>query len=179
MNNNENKVKRAAYIEQLFQHRSEGRTLIWTDETNFNLYCKRSQGRSRIGTRASVVLPASKGANLHCIGAMTSASIVLFTTRRGAFRADDCIEWFRELAVTCENNGIEQPTFIIDNAPAHCRLECICEEFPNVKLLRLAPYSYLLNPIELLWSCLLLHCNNDCATCRLVSFIGRVFKAWL
>lgn len=152
MNKEENKTKRATYIEHLLQHRSEGRTLIWTDETNFNLYCKRSQGRSRIGTRASVVLPASKGANLHCIGPITSGSLLLFTTRRGAFKSDACLECFRELARTCQNTGIEHPTFIIDNAPAHCKVESIVVEFPQVKVLRLAPYSYLLNPIELMWS---------------------------
>ena len=83
---------------------------------------------------------------------MTFESIILFSTRRGAFRAEDCLDWFRNLVRTCNNKGIEHPTFIIDNAPAHCRLESIAEEFPHVKLLRLAPYSNLLNPIELMWS---------------------------
>uniref|UniRef100_A0A6A7FWY1 Tc1-like transposase DDE domain-containing protein n=1 Tax=Hirondellea gigas TaxID=1518452 RepID=A0A6A7FWY1_9CRUS len=152
MNKEENKVKRSTYMNKLFENRAEGRSLIWIDETNFNLYCKRSQGRSRIGTRASVVVPASKGSNLHCIGAMSSSALVLFTTRRGAFKANDCLQWFRDLVDACEGQGIHNPTFIIDNAPTHCRLENIIQEFPHVKLLRLAPYSYLLNPIELMWN---------------------------
>lgn len=122
MNKEENKEKRAAYMEQFFNARSEGRTPIWVDETNFNLYCKRKEGRSRIGTRASVILPASKGANLHCIGAMSSSQLVLFTTKRGAFKAADCVQWFRDLAETCAQQGIAEPTFIIDNAPVHCRI---------------------------------------------------------
>ena len=152
MNFPENKRKRATYMEQLFNCRAEGRTPIWIDETNFNLYCKRRAGRSKIGTRASVLLPASKGANLHCIGAMATGQIVRFTTKRGAFKSGDCVEWFQSLIEDCQTAGITDPTFIIDNAPAHVRIDQLIEEHPHVKLLRLAPYSYLLNPIELLWS---------------------------
>ena len=41
---------------------------------------------------------------------------------------------------------------MVDNAPAYSRLELLEEEFEDVQVLRLAPYSYLLNPIELVWS---------------------------
>ena len=139
MNRHENKVKRAAYVQQYFQNRSEGRTLIWIDETNFNLYCKRKAGRSKIGTRASVVLPTSKGANLHCFGAISSTNVMLFTTRRGAFKAKDCVQWFEELIAACEQQGIMRPTFVIDNAPAHARLEQLLEEHPHVRILRPVP----------------------------------------
>ena len=154
MNNEVNKVKRAEYMDSLFQARSSGRTLIWTDETNFNLYCKRREGRSKIGTRASVIIPASKGANLHCIAAIKSSDLLLFSTRRGAFKADDCVNWFQELIELCNERRIEEPTIIFDNAPAHCRVETLSVQYPHVQFLRLAPYSYLLNPIELVWSIL-------------------------
>ena len=65
-----NKEKRATYLSRLFYARSTGRTIMWVDEINFNLYCKRKEGRSKIGTRASIILPASNEANLHCIGAI-------------------------------------------------------------------------------------------------------------
>ena len=45
-----------------------------------------------------------------------------------------------------------RPTFVIDNAPAHARFEQLLKEHSYVRILRLAPYSYLLNPIELVWS---------------------------
>ena len=61
----DNKIKRMQYLETLFDARANGRTLIWIDETNFNLYRRRKEGRSKIGTRAAVVLPSSKGAYLH------------------------------------------------------------------------------------------------------------------
>lgn len=157
VNRPENKLKRAEYLESFFQNRSSGRTMIWIDETNFNLFCRRNEGRSKIGSRASVVLPSCKGANLHCIGAMTDSRIIHFTTRRGAFKAENCIQWFEDLLEACANQGIDQPTFIIDNAPAHARLETALEQYENVQILRLAPYSYLLNPIELFWSAIKCH----------------------
>ena len=163
MNKNENKAKRAEYMNLFFENRAEGRTIVWVDETNFNLYCKRKKGRSKIGTRASVVIPASKGANLHCIGAMTTSAVVYFSTKRGSFKAEDCLQWFRDLVAECHNQGIENPTFVVDNSPNHCRLENIPDEFPHVKLLRLAPYSYLLNPIELMWSVFKSHLKRKLA----------------
>ena len=76
MNCPENRVKTANYITEFFQYRAEGRTFVWVDETNFNLYCNRKEGRSKVGTRASIVMPASKLANLHCIGTMTIQPIL-------------------------------------------------------------------------------------------------------
>ena len=43
---------------------------------------------------------------------------------------------------------------VIDNAPAHCQMEVVFgeEEFEHHQLVRLAPYSPMLNPIEMVWS---------------------------
>ncbi len=48
MNSEINKLKRSEYIDQLMRSRANGRTLIWIDETNFNLYYRRTEGRSQI-----------------------------------------------------------------------------------------------------------------------------------
>ena len=150
-------------MQTVYEHLPRGRTFIFINETNFNLYCKRKQGRSKIATRASIVLPWSIAANLHCIRAMSSTKLVLFTRRRGDFKRQDCLQLFRELANECVSQAIENPTFINDNAPAnapaHSLLEEIEEEFPNVKILRLAPSLYLMNPIELVWSAFKTHVN--------------------
>ena len=66
--------------------------------------------------------------------------------------ADECNQWLEDLLEACANQAIDQPTLIVDNAPAHARLERFLEHHENVQILRLDPYSYLLNPIELLWS---------------------------
>ena len=43
---------------------------------------------------------------------------------------------------------------VIDNAPDHCQMEVVLgeEEFEHHQLVRLAPYSPMLNPIEMVWS---------------------------
>lgn len=41
---------------------------------------------------------------------------------------------------------------VCGNAPCHSRLEQVVAEIPGVELLRLAPYSPMLNPIENIWS---------------------------
>ena len=93
MNNQLNKLKRSDYMTRLFHEKSEGKTIVWIDKTNFNLFNKRRKGRSRIGSRASIIVPTSKGANPHCIGAMTSNAVILFSTRRGAFKSGDFISY--------------------------------------------------------------------------------------
>ena len=55
---------------------------------------------------------------------------------------------------------IINPTMIVDNAPAHPRLEAAYEN-TSAKLLRLAPYSYLLNLIELVRSTMKSHVKPE------------------
>ena len=99
--------------------------------------------RQELDTRALVILPASKGANLHCIGAMTSTTIVTFYTHRGAFRNAECNNWITELIQECASQGIVNPTII--NAPANAKLEAAFEN-TSAEPLWLPPYCYLLLP---------------------------------
>ena len=119
------------------------------------------QGISKIGSQSSVLLPSSKGANLHCIGAMSDSRMVLFTTRRGAYKAADFNSRVEDFIASCANQGIDAPTLIIDNTPAHARMEEIFAEHENVQMIFLAPYSYLLNPIELVWSSFKSHVKKE------------------
>ena len=70
MNTDCNKELRRQYVQRVSQYIREGRTIIWMDETNLNLFCRRSQGRARVGERAVMALPTSKGptfmSSVHC-----------------------------------------------------------------------------------------------------------------
>ena len=68
MKGKDNKLLRSIYVENILRDRANGKNLVWVDETNFNLSCRRKEGRSKIGCRATATQTASKGANLHCIG---------------------------------------------------------------------------------------------------------------
>ena len=151
-NGNNNKRLRSIYVENIMRDWVNGSNLVWVDESNFNLYCRRKERRSKIGCRATVIQTASEGANLHGIVAMTSSRLVKFDCIRGSFTDELCKAWMRELNNICTEERIEKPTIIIHNAPSHSNVETILGPNEDVKITRLAPFSYLINPIELLWS---------------------------
>ena len=155
MNTNENKARRRQYVLSLNQCIQEGKDIIWIDETNFNLFCRRTQGWSRRGTRAVQDRPPSRGPNLHVIGAISSVGIVMMTKHRGAFKNDICNSWIAQMLQTWEASGKQVSNFVIvcDNAPCHSRIESGLDR-TGATLLRLAPYSPPLNPIETIWSSL-------------------------
>ena len=162
MNNNDNKQKRALFVQKVMEATGQGRTLIYIDETNANLFLRRSQGRSRRGTRCSVKAATSKGPNVHVIGAMSQTGLIHWERRRGSFRKDDCAEWLRRALQACPV-PLDQITVVCDNAPVHTDLEMVVAEFPGLELLRTAPYSAPLNPIEAVWSSMKSSMKRDLA----------------
>ena len=161
VNSNETKNKRQAYATQYMAKLDDGFVPVFQDETNFNMFCKRSNGRSKTGTRVHIVQPNSKGPNLHCIGAITQHSLVMLQTRRGSLKAENFYGYLSTIVDNCLGRGIRKLLVVIDNAPAHSRAEDQLQQklqtldpttFDAVELLRLSPYSPSLNPIENFWS---------------------------
>jgi transposase len=161
MNNIENKQKRFNFCQSLVATINQGCRIIWMDETNFNIHCSRSNGRAKRGARAIVRGTTSKGPNIHIIGAMTATEILKFKTKRGAFKGPDFALWIKELLATIA----PIPTRVVivcDNAPVHSKAEdaltaAMTQQYGahppfQCEILRLAPYSPMLNAIESLWS---------------------------
>jgi transposase len=146
------------------EHAADGKVIIFMDETNFNLFCRRSKGRSRRGTRAVVKLPNSKGPNLHIIGGMTRTGDLFWERRRGAFRIEQCKEWIQRCIAFFIEKG-HQPQdilLVLDNAPVHSQVEnVILNQYAGTTCLRLAPYSPMLNPIESIWSVVKSHVRRN------------------
>ena len=153
MNSAENKEKRALYARKVTEAVGAGKTVLYMDETDVNLFLRRSQGRSLKGTRCSVKATTARGPNVHVIGAMTQTRIVYWERRRGSLRKDDCNQWLREALRRCPE-PCEELVVVCDNAPVHAALEQVAQEdeFAGMTILRLAPYSAPLNPIEHIWS---------------------------
>jgi hypothetical protein len=63
-NNDVNKEKRRKFAVKLKKHQDDGICVVYYDETNYNVYLKRTQGRAKKGKRAVVQLPPSRGANV-------------------------------------------------------------------------------------------------------------------
>jgi hypothetical protein len=123
------------YIEQ-------GKQIVWIDETNFNLFCRRTRGRARIGSRAIQQLPAARGTNVHLIGAISTAGIVTMERRRGSFPANLANAWATSFLQHWQEMGNQLADLVIvcDNAPCHSRLEAVTNG-TTATLLSLGPHQ--------------------------------------
>ncbi|ETN09484.1 hypothetical protein PPTG_11872 [Phytophthora nicotianae INRA-310] len=65
-NSAQNIKKRKDFADSLLAHERNGSFIVYYGETNYNIYCKRSQGRALIGERAVVKLPPSKVQTYSC-----------------------------------------------------------------------------------------------------------------
>jgi transposase len=164
VNNNSNKQLRRDYALAAMEYAADEKVFIFMDESNFNLFCRRSVGRSRRGFRAVVKLPNSKGPNLHLIGGMSSNGDFFLERQRGSFTAVACKDWVcRCISYFLERGNLARNIILVlDNAPAHSSVENALNQYPcvGVKALRLAPYSAMLNPIEHIWSTIKSHVRN-------------------
>ncbi|CAH8558946.1 unnamed protein product [Dicrocoelium dendriticum] len=159
MNTLENKKRRRSFVLQLMDYEVEGRQPVWIDETNFNLFCSRTRGRSRRGSRAQCTVANSRGPNVHLVGAMTNNGLIACSVLRGSYNKQRCAQWLRRVLDTNGTGFVERCILICDNAPCHTHLEHVFLEEPyrSGRLLRLAPYSPALNPIEGIWSIIKAH----------------------
>ena len=153
MNSEENRRRRATYVTSLMEAIGDGKYVIYIDECNVNLFLRRSGGRAKKGARCSTKLPTSKGQNVHVIGAVSQRGLVYLERRRGAYRKEESREWTRRM-LRAAQEPFGNVLVVCDNAPCHSGLEDVFqeEEFRGAQLLRLAPYSAPLNPIEEVWS---------------------------
>lgn len=94
------------------------------------------------------------------IGGLSQTGFVNFQRRRGSFKAEDFKSWLRSVCQTVTTTyGIHNNSLVIviDNAPCHSKAEDVIREYTGATLLRLAPYSPILNPIEAAWNSVKAH----------------------
>ena len=164
-NLSDNKVKRKQFVETLLGFQSENQPVVYMDETNFNIHISRSQGRSLSGSRCSVVAAGSKGANIHVIGGISSLGVIHYEIRRGSFKKEQARAWVKECLRQARRKHCGPVVLVIDNAPCHSGIEEVLldPEFSDHRILRLAPYSPMFNPIESVWSMVKAHVKRALA----------------
>jgi len=124
---------------------------IFVDESPFNLHLKRQQARSKKGTRANIRIPTVRGRSVSLIasigiGGMHFSKIIDNSTVNG----DIFASYIKELCSFLRDvKGMNNVCIILDNARIHRKkdMEEITSEF-GFQFKFLAPYSYMLNPIE-------------------------------
>uniref|UniRef100_H3GWB3 Tc1-like transposase DDE domain-containing protein n=1 Tax=Phytophthora ramorum TaxID=164328 RepID=H3GWB3_PHYRM len=152
----------------------EGNFIVYYDETNINVYCKRSQGRAKQGERATVVLSPSMGANLQVQCAVsTEVGLVHYRLERGSIRmdvnadfVDEIYEKVKSLPTFHEHFQGKKVVVVLDNAPAHSQTEERVIEHDDLVFLRLAPYFPMCSPIEGCFSVLKAKMKGDFALSR-------------
>ena len=157
MNSMETKVKRRDFVQALLLiMQEENSHVVYIDETNVNLFTKREYGRAAKGRRAISRDPASKGPNIHIIGAISQNGLEYWEKRRGSYTKAEASDFVKRLITTMVGKGILLNNIIIicDNAPCHSNIEDLLQEpeYNLARILRLGPYSPQLNPIEEVWS---------------------------
>ncbi|KAG4054603.1 hypothetical protein PC123_g10270 [Phytophthora cactorum] len=157
MNPMRNKQKWREYLAQLQQYQAMGKTTLYMDETNFNLWSTRKRGRSLRGRRAVKKVFAGGGQNMHVIACISENRLVYYETKFGSNRHANVNDFIRSLLRTIRDEPertLADVVLVLDNAPCHCRAESVFEatEFLDAKMLRLGQYSPMLNPIENVFS---------------------------
>ena len=146
-NSEETKNARVEYVNWFLSNLDKYRSIIFLDESGFNLWTRRSNGRAPKGHPAVRIVSGSKGKNVTMLFAISpqlgklSHKFVIGSVTNEIFQS-----YFQQL---CEEIGNSSASlFILDNAPIHNKTT---HNFHTVKFL--PPYSPVLNPIEEAFSC--------------------------
>ncbi|RQM29594.1 hypothetical protein B5M09_012095 [Aphanomyces astaci] len=175
-NSDENKVKRKEFAAALVEYQRNGDFIVYYDETNFNIYCHRSVGRSKQRTRTTIVLPPWKGPNLQ-VQCAVSAEVGIVSNRleRGSIKMDKNAQFVEEVYRAAKASEAYTASFVgkkvvivLDNAP-----------HDDLVLLRLGPYSPMLNPIESCFSVLKAKIKGYLAERTNLLFDRRDFNSYL
>ncbi|GMF20895.1 unnamed protein product [Phytophthora lilii] len=151
-NSEANKEKRKTFAEALIKHNDQGDLVVYFDETNYNLYTKRTRSRAKKGKRAVDKLPPSKGANLPIQCAFSSAfGVVAYGTHRGSIKMQSNADFVEALYKEIKQSDVYHDEFL---------------EHDDLVLLRLGPHSPMCNPIENCFSALKAHIKEYMALMR-------------
>lgn len=143
---------------------------IFIDESGFNYHLRRFMGRSKKGTRAVIPIPTVRGRINTLIVAASSKGIIhhkIIST--GTCNGEIFAIFITELILRMQNDvNLNGSWLILDNARIHGvqQVKNLVEQ-AGYRLVFLSPYSYMLNPIEQIFSKIKL-----CVRSKLASAIG-------
>ncbi|KAG3109715.1 hypothetical protein PI124_g5825 [Phytophthora idaei] len=154
-NNPIDKQKRSDYVIKFYAALANNKRVFYLDETNFNLWCSGGRGWSARGRRAVQNGVASKGKNIHVIAVISSTGLAYQESQFGSFTAELANEFIRRfLRHIRTTTSLDEVVVVLDNAPCHTSAKDVFEEeeFQDAEILKLGPYSPMLNPIENVFS---------------------------
>jgi len=134
---------------------------IYIDEMGFNLWTRRQNGRSKIGSPVNVIVPPNRGGNITLILAISKKGPIYYEFHEGGVNHEIYQNFIEELSARLPDNNYH---LIHDNAPIHN------DAISIHRIYKLPPYSPFLNPIEALFAKLKREIRNEVSTStRLIS----------
>lgn len=128
---------------------------IFIDESGFNLHLRRRKARSRVGERASLTIPAVRGRNVSLIIAANQTEVIHYEIiTEGTVNTLIFKRFLDNLLEKLQTNiYYDNSWLIMDNARIH-HTEIVREVFQNQNYVLhfLSPYSFMLNPVENIFS---------------------------
>jgi hypothetical protein len=153
----ENRLRRREFTQWLTELPPDHH-LVFIDETGFNLWTRRSQGRSRRGQRVRRVVVTQRGVQVNLVQAVSPTAGLLHHKIVAATMTAERFQTFVEelLEVVSSRNDIgdsDQMHIVMDGARFHGRMQITEQYAANWRDVTLPPYSPFLNPVENAHSC--------------------------
>lgn len=126
-------------------------SIVYLDETGFNLHTSYHFGYAPVGANAIQTVPTNRGRNLSVLVAITVHGVLSFGMQQNAYNTESMLEWINEFFIPYIEN--KNPIVIMDNARFH-HANVVRNTLTNAgcNVLYLPPYSPQLNPIEEVFS---------------------------
>ena len=163
------KQDRAAYAAWYLQNQQNS-TLIYVDETCFNLFTSRTRGRGARGQPAVRQMQFERGPNLNLVMAISpGVGVLYYELQRGTMNGERFGAFMDNLATILEQMNAQNPVVVLDNAPVHRGATC------GDAIVKFLPaYSPFLNPIENCFSVLKLKIREELRTDEIVQQLTTI-----
>jgi transposase len=149
-NSEENVQQRFEYANFMLQLGPRVRT-VFLDETGFNLWTRRSQGRAVRGRPVRRSVTTQRGPNVTvCMAINSEFGLLLSNVYRGGQTIQGFQEFFDELCARCRDLDEEAEWLVLMDGPNfHRGVRVQPQQQRHVSIRFLPPYSPFLNPTEL------------------------------
>ncbi|KAF7696538.1 hypothetical protein CDIK_1783 [Cucumispora dikerogammari] len=130
-----------------------GKNIYFLDEVGFNVVMCTKKSRSRVGTRATYVVPGLRSKNISCCCAMSKKRIFHFEAQEVPYNTSNFIEFLKTFLKKLKKNEKINAVIIMNNVPFHESLSVkTLIVGSRHRIFYLPSYSSFLNPIENLFS---------------------------
>lgn len=135
-------------------------SMVFLDETGFNLHTSRNYGYSPLNQKAYRIVPSNRGRNTSVLAAISIRGLISYKIISGAFNGEKFAEFIENDLKPCLHAN--ETILIMDNAKFH-RSNVVLNMIRQLGLTYkfLPPYSPQINPIEEFFSKFKAIYNND------------------